>query len=185
MSMKRSLRAQRGASLIEVLVSILIVSVGIVSLAGLLAKSTQLAKASEFRSVAGLLAADMADRVKANIPAVTAGTYDMTPAALQAAAPGNAATACISAAAACTSAQMAAYDLSQWQQTLFNGLPNGTGYLQYDAVGQAVDLWLAWLDPTALAVGNDEEYKNLTSNCPAAFQALDPRPSCMYFRVGL
>lgn len=183
--MKRIACAQRGVSLIEVLVSILIVSVGVVSLAGLLAKSTQLAKASEFRAIAGLLAADMADRVKANIPAVKGGTYNMTPAALQAAAPANAATACTSAAVACTSAQMAAYDLAQWQQTLFNGLPSGTGYLQYDAAGEAVDLWLAWLDSTALSVGRSGEYQELRDNCPQAFQNLDPRPSCMYFRVGL
>ena len=183
--MKTTLAVQRGVSLIEVLVSILIVSVGVVSLAGLLAKSTQLAKTSEFRAMAGLLAADMADRVKANIPAVTAGSYNMTPAALQAAAPANAATSCTAAATPCTSAQMAAYDLAQWQQTLFLGLPNGTGYLQYDAAGEAVDLWLAWLDPTALAVGNDNEYKDLKTNCPLAFQSLNPQPTCMFFRVGL
>jgi type IV pilus assembly protein PilV len=186
MSMKRSGGArQRGVSLIEVLVSILIVAVGVVSLAGLLAKSTQLAKASEYRAVASLLAADMADRVKANVQAVQGGAYNMTPAVLQAALPANAPTLCINGAAVCTSALMAAYDLAQWQRTLFSGLPSGTGYLQYDAAGDAVDLWLAWWDPTALGVGDNGEYQQLSDNCPPTFQAMNPRPSCMYFRVGL
>lgn len=178
-------RAQRGASLIEVLVSILIVSLGVVSLASLQAKSTQLGKASEFRAMAALLAADMADRMKANSVAVAAGSYDIQPSALLTAAPADAATACdkSKAPAFCTVQEMADYDLAQWGQTLYASIPSGTSYIQFDAAGNAVDLWVAWQDPGALA-------SNLFGNvgdtvCPAAFQTLSPVPSCMYFRVGL
>lgn len=178
--------AQRGVSLIEVLVAILIVSLGVVSMAGLLAKSAQLGKASEFRAMAALLGADMADRMKANIGGVKAGNYNLTPAGLLAAAPANAAMACDQAAmvVSCTVPQMATYDLAQWQQTLFNSIPSGTGYIQFDvADGNAADLWVAWQDPAALA---SARFKNVGDTvCPAAFQALVPVPSCMYFRVGL
>ena len=176
---------QAGISLIEVLVAILIVSLGIISMAALLATSTRLGKASEFRSVAGLLAQDMADRIKANIePAVAPNYYDLTANfAVLANAPANAAACAV--AKGCTTAELAAIDLAQWRQALFYGLPNGTGYIQYDAVGRAVDLWVAWLDPSALSTGADE-FKDLDDkSCPKAFQGNALRPRCMYFRVGL
>lgn len=189
MSVKPAMRAQRsqlGASLIEVLVSILIVSLGVVSMASLLAKSAQLGKASEFRALAALLSADMADRMKANIGGVQAANYDLTPNGLLNAAPADAAKLCdqTAVAAPCTVQEMAAYDLAQWQQTLFNSIPGGTGYIQFDAAdGNAADLWVAWQDPAALESKN---FGNVgDTSCPAPFQKLNPVPSCMYFRVGL
>jgi len=176
---------QRGASLIEVLVAILIVTVGVISLAGLLATSTRLGKASEFRSVAGLLAQDMADRIKANIdPSMVMSYYDLTDDfALQTKVPDSAA-ACANVKA-CSTTEMANIDLAEWRQALFYGLPNGRGYIQYDSTGRAMDLWVAWLDPSALSSGADEFKDMDEQNCPKKFQGNALRPRCMYFRVGL
>lgn len=175
---------QRGVSLIEVLVSILIVSLGVVAMASLLAKSAQLGKASEFRAIAATLAADMADRMKANIGGVTAKSYDLAPAGLLTGAP-NAAAGCANAKA-CTTAEMAAIDLAQWQQTLFAGLPGGTGYIQFDATDlHAADLWVAWQDPAALSSSSADYAGMGNAICPAAFQKLKDVPSCIYVRVGL
>lgn len=184
----RPRRPQSGASLIEVLVSILIVSLGVMATAGLLAKSSQLAKASEFRAMAAQLAADMADRLKANSAAVLATNYDLKPNKLLTSAPADAGKLCddTAAAAFCTPAEMAAYDLAQWGQVLYNSMPGGTAYIQFDAAdGNAVDLWVAWEDPNALSATKLGLTDVAKTACPADFQALDPLPGCLYLRVGL
>lgn len=193
----RPRRPQGGASLIEVLVSILIVSLGVMATAGLLAKSSQLAKASEFRAMAAQLAADMADRLKANAGTADAaaaggaggalnGDYNLTPAALLTKPPDAAAKACTDPAAACSRTEMAAYDLAQWGRVLYHSMPGGTAYIQFDAAdGNAVDLWVAWEDPNALSATKLGLTDVAKSACPADFQALDPLPGCLYLRVGL
>lgn len=198
---------QRGASLIEVLVAILIVSLGVIAMGGLLASATRLGKASESRAIASLLAADIGDRMKANLCALygqytdaqnvtqcvgaAAGGYDLTAAfAVGGTAPADA-PAC-AAATACTPAELAAIDVAQWRQSLFHGLPNGVGYIAYDAAARAgggsgaVDVWVAWLDAKALSVAEFQDIDNLNAkNCPPGFRDLNPQPRCMYFRVGL
>ena len=168
-------------SLIEVLVAILVVSVGILALAGLMATSTRFGKTSEFRSLASLLAADMADRVRANASAADAGDYNLTPGMLassRATAPSE------SCSTACTAAQIAALDVAQWRATLFNGLPAGTGYLSYDSATDTADLWVIWRDPSASDTDNTSilSQADLAKSCPPNF-SLTPRPVCMYFRV--
>lgn len=182
------LRTQRGASLIEVLVSILIVSVGVISMAGMMFKSTQVAKASESRAIAALLAADIADRIKANAVAARAGGFDVT-AAFNTAVATQAASACTDAAP-CTNAAMAADELGQWRSLVKNSLPEGAGYLQHDtanAPSEYVDVWVAWQDAKALSMGGvDDEFKDLdVAACPAAFTVSPPYPRCVYLRVYL
>ena len=163
--------------------------------------------------MAALLAADIADRMKANVCGVVGyiaddakntrqavapnclttdtPSYDMTTAfSVLSSAPPNAAKDCGVKGAGCTAQQMAAYDLAKWSQTLYYGLPNGIGYVHYDSgatgAGGAVDVWVTWLDPAALSDGiyQDIDNKN-TKNCPPGFQSVTPQPRCMYFRVGL
>lgn len=59
-------RMQTGFSLIEVLVTMVILSFGLLGVAGLLVKGVSNAAASEATSKASQLAADMADRIRAN-----------------------------------------------------------------------------------------------------------------------
>src|SRR5215467_1128046 len=56
----------RGFSLIEVLVSMFVVSMGILALSGLLQSAARYGKMSELRSSASLLANDIADHIRAN-----------------------------------------------------------------------------------------------------------------------
>lgn len=180
---------QRGASLIEVLVSILVVSLGVVAMGGLLASATRLGKASEIRAVASLMASDIADRMKANVGAARLGLYDHTdafvnppevPVLVTCANPLN-----------CQPKELADQDLAQWRLSLLHALPAGTGYVRYDAAaldasGGAVDVWVAWLDPSALSVGAFQDIDDLNAKtCPPGFKDLNPQPRCMYFRVAL
>ena len=208
MSLNRlqSASRQRGASLIEVLVSILIVSLGVIAMGGLLANATRLGKASEFRAISAMLASDMSDRIRANACAVVGNddffdpdgdgtsndncpakstSYDLTD-EFQVLDQAPAEAAACANVNACTPAELAAIDVAQWQRSLYFGLPNGQGYIQYDTAGNAVDLWVAWLDPSALSNNEFQALDDLNAkNCPPGFQGVDPQPRCMYFRVAL
>ena len=178
----------RGASMIEVLVAILIVSLGILALAGLLGVSSRLGKTSEFRAVAALLAADIADRMRANRPGADAGDYELTPSKLAGALP--VAATCVTSTD-CSAAELAAIDKAEWQARLLNSLPGGTGYVAYTAAEGAADIWVIWRDPKALSTSDDDHTADnalitdgVTQRCPTNFATTD-NPSCMYFRVGL
>lgn len=178
-------RRVRGASLIEVLVSSLIVSIGLLAMASVLMTASRYNKTTEFRSVATLLASDIGDRMRANKTVALTGGYNLTaaypdPAALAASADPGSDPACV-VSTNCTAAELAAIDLNQWRRALFFGLPGGRGYVVADNALNAVDVWVAWSDPeagadTALAV----------NSCPANFDTdADPKPRCMYFRIAL
>lgn len=62
----RSRRAARGVSLIEVLMAVLIFSVGLIGLAGLLIVSTRSNQSAFVRTQVTFLASSMADRMRAN-----------------------------------------------------------------------------------------------------------------------
>lgn len=174
-------RPLRGMSLIEVLVATLVVSVGILALASLMSTATRLGKTSEFRSVASLLAADLAERLRANASAADAGAYQLKPTALASSRPEAPANLCITP---CEALQIAVLDLAQWQATLFNSLPAGTGYLSYDPESDGADLWVIWRDPAALDADQASVLSEaeLAKSCPPKFSAT-PRPMCLYFRV--
>ncbi|MGP0172026.1 type IV pilus modification protein PilV [Pseudomonas sp. NCHU5208] len=71
-------RAQAGATLIEVLVAIVVLSIGLLGLAGLQATSIQANQSAYYRSQASILAADITDRMRANRKAAQAGDYNLS-----------------------------------------------------------------------------------------------------------
>ncbi|WP_374318370.1 type IV pilus modification protein PilV [Aquabacterium sp.] len=168
---------QVGATLIEVLVSILLMALGILAMAAMQANAVQYGKTSEMRSLATLLANDLADRMRANHPegqAMSAynitGTYS-APTSM----PTDASTSCEGKTITCTYAQMAAYDLAEWKKQLYRHLPQGTAYVR--AVSNQVDIWIVWTDPAAAV--------DLTADsCPTDYAA-SGTVRCMYFRVAL
>ena len=173
----------RGVSLLEVLVALLVVSLGLLAMAGLLGTASRFGKTSEFRAAATLLAQDITDRLRANLKAAQDGHYNLAATELADALP-EAAAAC-AMPQACTPAELAAIDLAEWQATLFHSLPRGTGHLQFS--GETADLWIAWQDPASVE-GDTDKTQFLTgedgrSACPPGFNLADPIPSCMYFRV--
>jgi type IV pilus assembly protein PilV len=182
-------RPQRGVALVEVLVAMLVVSVGVLAMAGLLAMASRYGKTSEYRAVATLLASDMADRIKANKAALIADVtdYDVTGEyddwSEEPADPGECATA-----SQCTPAEIATRDIAEWSQSVYGALPGGAGFVSVTEVGDvgtdrhnyAADVWIAWLDPDA-----DEGSPAADDECPPAFQNEDPQPRCTFFRMGL
>lgn len=69
---------QRGVSLIEVLITVLVVSIGLLGLASLQLKSMSLSSASNKRQQAINLAHDISDRIFVNGAGASAGDYNIS-----------------------------------------------------------------------------------------------------------
>jgi type IV pilus assembly protein PilV len=103
----------QGFNLVEVLIALIIMSVGMLGIAGLYVHSMQAGRTSLFRHHAVTLAGDVADRIRANPTARAA--YGL------AGADNN----CVSGGIDCTPAAMAANDIFLWQQQAVDTLPTG------------------------------------------------------------
>ena len=76
--MNRLPKKQHGFSLIEVLISVVVFSVGILGLGGLQIASLKGSNNAHYRTTASVLAMDLADRMRSNLDAVSAGNYGET-----------------------------------------------------------------------------------------------------------
>jgi type IV pilus assembly protein PilV len=119
MATRRS--AQAGFSLIEVLVTVVVLAIGLLGLAGLQINGLRYTHSAYFRSQATILAEDILDRMRANRAAAEAGNYIIGIGT----SPGTA--SCEGTSANCTSDQMAGADLYEWKQVLSKTLPQGNG----------------------------------------------------------
>lgn len=72
------LSRQRGVSLIEVLMAVLIFSIGLIGMAGLLVMATRSNQAAYLRTQVTFLAGSMVDRMRANPVGVWSHSYDST-----------------------------------------------------------------------------------------------------------
>lgn len=113
--------------MLEVLVAIVVLSIGLLGLAGLMASSLKNSHSAYQRTQATWLAYDALDRMRANRQVALAGGYNL---ALGAAPGGNA---------------LAKIDLGEWDTTLANTLPAGDGSIAV-AAGGAVRIIVQWND---------------------------------------
>ena len=119
--------------MLEVLIAVLVFSLGIIGLAGLLIFAISSNHVAYLRTQATFLAHNMADRMGANPVALwgTGGVSDYNGTF-----PVPASTA--SCAAGCTPAQLAAYDKAQWSTQLTTFLPNAKGNITCTTAGVAI-----------------------------------------------
>jgi type IV pilus assembly protein PilV len=136
MDTPRSHRLQRGLTLIENLVALLLLSFALLGLAGLIAKTLGREKDSVSHSLAALQAQDIADRMRANRKAYDAGTYftylnalNTSPGSQNCSAEGFGGT---SSPSTCTPAQMAQDDAYNWRQWVAKSLPGGVAVVCHD-----------------------------------------------------
>ncbi|MFZ0257314.1 MAG: type IV pilus modification protein PilV, partial [Gammaproteobacteria bacterium] len=73
---RQAIQFQQGFSLIEVLITVLVLAIGLLGLAGLHAQALRFSHNAYLRSHATLLGNEMADRMRANLVGVAAGSYD-------------------------------------------------------------------------------------------------------------
>jgi len=134
-----------GFSLVEVLIALIIMSVGMLGIAGLYVHSMQAGRTSLFRHHAVTLAGDVADRIRANPLAGVA--YEG--AAIED-------DKCIADAVDCTPAEIAAYDVFLWEAQADETLPEGDVSVAYEnaAVPSTYEVTVTWkeagydVDPT-------------------------------------
>ena len=117
-------KAQFGAGMVEVLISILLVSCTLFGLAGLQASTLRYQKIAHFRSLASLYSGEMADRVRANVAGAIAGHYNL---AFTAYADGAGAMPVCRVVTLCTPAEVAALDIYQWRVNLAREMAGGWG----------------------------------------------------------
>jgi type IV pilus assembly protein PilV len=112
-------RGAPGFTLVEVLVALVVLAVGLLGIGVLLVASLQSSRLALQRTAAVLLAADMADRIRANRAGGPA--YALADATLVPPPP----KAC-TAAAGCSAAEISASELYDWQQAVVRALPDAT-----------------------------------------------------------
>lgn len=179
---------QSGASLLEVLVAVLLVSVGLLGVAGLSGATFAYNKNSQIRLVGMGLVNDYADRARVNVYGYDLDNYNI---AINAALPAkvtftetNANNDTDNAAAAALVAQ---YDKRDFLEAVAARLPQGTAVVSStkDNQTRSMDVWLLWQEP------QDEENPLFVAgkdNCPPSVkddEALSKVYSCLYFKVGL
>ena len=133
--MKTSAPIQSGFTLLEILVAMVVLSIGLLGLAGLMTTSMRDNLSASHRTQATWMAYDMIDRMRANRASAFAGTYN-TP--LAAPAP------CVAAAPA-TTLPAQTQDLEAWKSQLACVLPEGAGSIAVDG-GRVATIVIQWND---------------------------------------
>lgn len=113
---------KNGYTLVEVLVALLVVSLGLLGMAALQISALKQNQNAYVRSQAIIAANDIMDRMRANKTAVTSGNYFKDSTGYDG---DEADDAC--EGSVCNSAAMATYDLNNWKYNLQMEVPSGGG----------------------------------------------------------
>lgn len=186
-------RHAKGVTLVEVLVALIVLSIGLLGIAGLQAATTKYKINSWSRSANAVLYADLADRIRVNASAagrnyitgadsvsayalntswdtqqgVADSTFVVTP---------NCETDIQASATKCTEAQRAAYDMGAWRARVRSSLPQGAALVTGNR-SDGFEITLMWFD------------KDNTNSAPkvddATSVALKSAPTCSATDAGL
>lgn len=125
---------QSGFTLLEILVAMLVMSIGLLGLAGLMTSSMRNNLSASHRTQATWMAYDIIDRMRANRASAVAGGY---------------ATA-MGTAANCTTAvpsgTIPAQDIAAWKNQLACALPAGNGSIAVNTATQVATIQIQWND---------------------------------------
>jgi len=120
---------QRGFTLVELLVAVVIISVGLLGLAGLQAIGLKNNMSALHRTQASILAMDMIDRMRANRTAALANLYDIG-----------------LTGSPSSSNAMAKKDQTAWRDNLSTTLPSGTGAIDCATANPICTITIQWDD---------------------------------------
>ena len=128
-------RKCRGLTLVEILIALLVLSIGLLGLAALQTSSLRFNTSSYYRTQATALAYDFADRMRANRQAALDGQYLV---AFQDPPP-----AC---GAANVAGSVAEQDIASWRNALACRIPQSTGSVTPIGAGNEVTVIVQWDD---------------------------------------
>lgn len=117
-----------GFTLIEVLISLIIISIGVLGLIGLQVSGLQANQSASNRSQAVLAASDMLDRMRANRTAALGNAYNIS----------------MSSNTPTSTATLAQADLAEWFTRVENWLPAGDASIELDAATSVFTITLQW-----------------------------------------
>lgn len=143
----KSRQVNRGFSMVEVLVALVVLSVGMLGIAALYVSSLRASGSALLRTHAVNLAADMADRIRSN------------PNAGLAYAGAAADNSCVAGAVDCTPALLAADDIFRWRAQIAVALPDdgnaatlqGTIAVTNTPAPRTYTITVTWVEPTVAA----------------------------------
>jgi type IV pilus assembly protein PilV len=133
---RSSMRRAAGLTLVEVLVTLVIISVGLLGVAALQLTTVRNNYDSFVRTQAATLASDMLDRMRANRTMVAAYPIDFDEDDV----PNN----------------IAGTDIARWRATLAEQLPRGVGQIEYDDGTRIVTVTIQWRERTEQVVDRED-----------------------------
>ena len=181
MTATRHYPSQSGSSLIEVLVAVILLSLGMLALGVSLSFAVQMPRLSGYRATAINVAASHIERIRANPAGFRHDAY-------RTALSYNGTTSDIELSncsyPACTEASLANMDNAASQRAARVQLPAGGMLVTCDTVPCGSDsygnLWIVWQEPVGRSVVNAAN----SDNCPAQVTQtyVNPMPRCLYVR---
>jgi type IV pilus assembly protein PilV len=120
---------QSGFSLLEVLVTMIIIAVGLMGFAAMMVQSMKNNRISMQRSTATFYAYDIIDCMRVNRSAVTSGSYSVNFGDIK------------------TGTTVVANDINIWQLALSTKLPSGQGKITF--VGNTAKIEIKWTETTS------------------------------------
>ncbi|MHB0916227.1 MAG: type IV pilus modification protein PilV [Thiobacillus sp.] len=127
---------QSGFTLLEVMVAMLVLSIGLLGLAGLMASSMRNNQSAYHSTQATWLAYDILDRMRANGAVALAGGYGAA----------NALGAPASCSTTAPSGSIAAQDIGGWKNMIACALPEGDGAITVTPANRRVSIIVQWND---------------------------------------
>lgn len=141
-SFGRQAKRERGFSLLEVMIALLVLSIGLLGLAGLQTFSLKYNHQSYERTQATMMINEMIDRMRANPTAVLSGTFDSVPQTNSYS--GYASFG--SCPTTCTAPELANYDIYTWKKRIQDAgmLAAGEGGISVDPATGLFTLTVQW-----------------------------------------
>ncbi|MBI3900122.1 MAG: type IV pilus modification protein PilV [Gammaproteobacteria bacterium] len=130
-------KRHQGYSLLEILVALLVLSIGLLGLAALQTMGLKFNQQSYQRTQAAVLAYDIIDRIRANSLGKTAGYYNNVAANAMPSVSGG---QCVSTASLCAPNQLADYDVASWKNNITALLVSGTGAVNISGARSVVTI---------------------------------------------
>lgn len=151
--------SQRGFSMIEILVTLVIVATALLGTAGLQLYAMRMNQGGQFRTQAVFLASDIAERMEANKQEAINGNYALanttTPDALSSVCSTN----------ACSTSDLAAYDLNQWGNSVAALLPQPSWQITHTTTGNpsTYTVVISWTDRSTDKANHGENFSYTTT----------------------
>lgn len=139
-----SIKKSSGFTLLEVMIAMVIFSIGLLGLAGIQAVSLKNNHSAYIRTMSMQLAYNMSDVIRASTDnaGLVTGSYDAVTSAI----PGTAPTSCIQqnggGAPNCTDTDLAAFEIYHWKKRIEDTLPSGSGTISKS--GNVYTITIMW-----------------------------------------